>query len=107
MMDTHRKEKKGFVSLGSVLPNILSSIRKDGDAQLLQVWKLWDRSVGEAIAKNTRPSAFKGKLLLVEVTSSAWIHELQFLKSDIINKLNNALGKELVEEIKFKIGSFK
>ena len=86
-MNRSSKEKKGFVSLGSVLPNILSSIRRDGDAQLLQVWKLWDRSVGEAIAKNARPSAFKGKLLLVEVTSSAWIHELQFLKSDIINKL--------------------
>ncbi len=106
-MDRSKKEKKGFVPLGSVLPNVLSSIRKEGDAPLLQVWELWDRSVGETIAKNARPSAFKGTLLLVEVTSSAWIHELQFLKSDIINKLNEALGKALVKEIKFKIGSFK
>ncbi|MFC1813872.1 DUF721 domain-containing protein [Thermodesulfobacteriota bacterium] len=60
--------------------------------------------VGKAIAENARPAAFKGKMLLVHVTSSTWIHELQFLKKDIIRKVNNALGEEQVEEIKFKIG---
>jgi len=57
--------------------------------------------------QNAQPLAFKGKLLLVEVTSSAWLHELQFLKGDIIKNLNDALGKELISEIKFKIGSFR
>ena len=61
-------------------------------------------AVGEVIARNARPGAFKGKLLLVNVTSSTWAHQLQFLKKDIIKKVNDALGKELVEEIKFKIG---
>jgi predicted nucleic acid-binding Zn ribbon protein len=40
----------------------------------------------------------------VNVTSSTWMHQLQFLKKDIIKQINHALGKELVEEIKFKIG---
>jgi predicted nucleic acid-binding Zn ribbon protein len=106
-MDRNRKKKNEFVALGTILPSVLRSIRKDGDAQLLQVWELWGPTVGEAISRNARPSAFKGKLLLVEVTSSAWIHELQYLKPDIIKKLNEAMGEALVEEIKFKIGSFK
>ena len=50
------------------------------------------------------PVAFKGKLLLVHANSSPWLHHLQFLKKEIIVKVNQALGRELVGDIKFKIG---
>ena len=99
-----RKNVKEFTQIGNVISNVLQSYRHEADEGLAQIWNLWDRAVGENIAKNTRPEAFKGKLLLVNVTSSAWAHELQFLKSDIIAKVNEVLGKALVEEIKFKVG---
>ena len=105
MMKNRRKKQKGLIPLGTVLPNLLKSIRTGSDAQLVEVWELWDGVVGEMIAKNSRPAVFKGKLLLVEVSSSTWMHQLQFLKADIIEKINDAFGKELVEEIKFKIGT--
>jgi len=60
--------------------------------------------VGEAVAKNAKPAGFKGKILLVNVVSSVWIQELQYYRNDMIRKLNEALGKELVCDIKFKIG---
>ena len=104
-MKNRRKKQKELVPLGTVLPNLLKSIRTGSDAQLVEVWELWDDVVGETIAKNARPAAFKGKLLLVEVSSSTWMHQLQFLKADIIEKINDAFGKEMVDEIKFKIGS--
>ena len=104
-MKNRRKKQKELVPLGSVLPNLLKSIRTGSDAQLVEVWELWDDVVGETIAKNARPAAFKGKLLLVEVSSSTWMHQLQFLKADIIEKINDAFGKEMVDEIKFKIGT--
>jgi predicted nucleic acid-binding Zn ribbon protein len=100
-----RRKQKELVPLGTVLPNLLKSIRSGSEAQLVRVWELWDNAVGETIAKNARPAAFKGKLLLVEVSSSTWMHQLQFLKTEIIAKINNAFGKEAVEEIKFKIGT--
>ena len=99
-----KKRKNEVVHIGSVINKVLKTHRHEFDEDLAQVWSLWDRAVGEAIAKNTRPAAFKGKLLLVNVVSSTWMHELQFLKKDIIKKINEALGKALVEEIKFKIG---
>ena len=105
-MNSRRNKQKEPVSLSKVLPDILKSIRTGSDAQLVKVWELWDSVVGQTIAKNTRPAAFKGKLLLVEVSSSPWMHQLQFLKSDIIEKINQAFGQEMVEEIKFKIGTF-
>lgn len=98
------KDKKDFSHIGSVIGKMLGSYRQESDEDLVKVWSIWDQAVGEAVAKNARPGAFKGKLLLVNVNSSTWAHQLQFLKKDLIKKVNNALGKNLVEEIIFKIG---
>jgi len=99
-----RKKNKELTPIGKVISNVLKSYRRESDEDLVQIWSLWDGAVGEAIAKNARPEAFKGSLLLVNVISSTWAHQLQFLKKDIIEKVNKALGKALVEDIKFKIG---
>jgi predicted nucleic acid-binding Zn ribbon protein len=93
-----------FEHIGTIIGNVLKTCRNDIDENLTQVWDLWDRAVGDGIAQNARPAAFKGNLLLVNVTSSTWMHQLQFLKNDMIKQINQALGKELVKEIKFKIG---
>ncbi len=98
------KPKTDFSHIGGIIDDVLGQYRREADGELTQVWQIWDDTVGEPIAKNAQPAAFKGKLLLIHVTNSTWIHQLQFLKSDIISRLNAALGKPLVEEIKFKIG---
>ena len=98
------KENKGFAQIGSVVGKMLNQCRSESDIGMTEVWRLWESAVGKAIAENARPAAFKGTMLLVHVTSSTWIHELQFLKKDIIRKVNDALGEEKIEEIKFKIG---
>ena len=41
---------------------------------------------------------------MVNVSSAPWMQQLQFLKPELIEKLNETLGKELVEDIRFKIG---
>ena len=105
-MNNRRKQQKEPVTLGTILPNLLKSLRSGSDTQLVRVWELWDDVVGKTISENARPAAFKGNLLLVEVSSSTWMHQLQFLKSDIIKKINDAIGQVSVEEIKFKIGTF-
>ena len=71
---------------------------------MTDVWDIWTRVMGEPLAQNTQPAAFKGKILLVHVSSSVWLHQLQFMKQDLIEKVNDACGCRLVEEIKFKIG---
>ena len=101
-----RKPKKDFVHIGSIIADVLKQYRRESDREFIQVWHVWDKVVGETIATNAQPAAFKDDLLLVHVTSSAWIHQLQFLKADLISNLNAALDKPVVAEIKFKIGPF-
>ena len=99
-----KKNNKGVEHIGSVIDNVLKTYQCESGGNMEQVWHLWDSTVGETIAANAQPEAFKGKILLVNVTSSVWLHQLRFLKEDIINNINHALGETFVEEVKFKIG---
>ena len=105
-MDDHDKRSE-FVHIGHILDNVLKSYRTEADSGLRAVWHLWDAAVGDAIAQNARPAAFKGNLLIVHVSNSTWIHQLQFLKNDLISALNTALGQPLLTDIRFKIGSLE
>ena len=100
-------KQSDFVHIRNILDDVLKPYQSSPDFELKEVWRLWDEAVGKTIAQNARPAAFKGELLIVHVNSSTWIHQLQFLKNDMITKLNAALGKPLIEEIKFKIGPLK
>ncbi len=99
-----RKDKTKLVHIGSIIDTVLKTCRRESDGELIQVWHVWDGIVGDVIAKNAKPAAFKGRILLVYVSSSTWIHQLQFLKAEMIGKLNQALGKQLIDDLKFKIG---
>jgi predicted nucleic acid-binding Zn ribbon protein len=99
-----KKQKAKFEHIGSILTDVLKTYRKDADGELVQIWQVWDEIVGEVIAQNAKPAAFKGKILIVHVSSSTWVHQLQFLKKEMIAKLNNAFGKALIDDLKFKIG---
>ncbi len=105
-MSRHRKPNRQFTHIGAVLRRTLSGYRSGADGDLSRIFDLWAGAVGGAIADNAQPAAFKGRRLVVHVNSSAWLHQLQFLKTDIIEKVNSALGKPLVDEIQFRIGPF-
>ncbi len=105
VMKKKRKKLKESVHISSVINNILSTHRQKANSGLSQIWSFWNDAVGKTIAENAQPAAFKGKVLLVHVTSSTWIHELRFLEKGIIHNINSISGENLVEEIKFKIGA--
>lgn len=91
--------------IGSILTKSLLVCRSGGDGDMLRIWDIWTEAVGEAIAGNSRPASFKGHLLVVHVSNSSWLYHLNFHKNDIMDKLNQALGSELVRELELRIGS--
>ena len=62
---------------------------------------LWDEVVGENIAENTNPEKVEHGTLLVTVENSPWRQELVFKKKEIIDKLNNKIGKKTIKDIRF------
>ncbi|MEA2061330.1 MAG: DUF721 domain-containing protein [Thermodesulfobacteriota bacterium] len=97
--------KNNMTHISSVLDSALENFRVTSDTEMIRIWKLWDEAVGDTIARNAKPGAFKKDILLVHVSSSVWMQQLRFLKQDLISRINFALGQELVREIRFKIAN--
>ncbi len=64
----------------------------------------WNELVGPRISQRTRPDGIYGRTLVIEVISSAWLHELNLLRAQILASLLERIGQpRLFEELRFKI----
>lgn len=100
-----RSKQKNMTHIGNILGDSFCTFRTGADGEIARIWSLWQSAVGETIAQNSRPAAFKGNLLQINVSNSVWLQHLTFLKAELIDKINSALGGELIKELKFKIGN--
>ncbi len=62
----------------------------------------WESIVGKPIAQRTIQKYIREKTLYLEMNSSVMRDELQHLKEEIITKVNEAAGKELITTIFLK-----
>ena len=67
---------------------------------------VWEQAVGPQIASQSRPEYLRKETLAVKVASSVWMHQLHFLKEEIIGKVNASMGSPVVKDIRFTIGPF-
>jgi predicted nucleic acid-binding Zn ribbon protein len=102
-----RDAKLGPSAAGKALGSVL---KKHGIASEIREHRLliqWEKVVGPRVAARTTPDALDKGTLWVRVDSSSWMHQLSFLKSDIIAKANALCGQELVTDIRFHLGRRK
>jgi hypothetical protein len=65
----------------------------------------WREIVGELVASRSWPDGLDKGVLYVEVKSSAWLHQLSFLKGEIVARANALVGDPpLVHEVRFHLG---
>ncbi len=79
-------------------------VRKKGYRKSLVRYRalsVWYDVVGEELGKHTKPLRIKDGILKVGVTSPGWSQQLSFLKRQILERLNKALGEKVVEELRF------
>jgi predicted nucleic acid-binding Zn ribbon protein len=100
---TKRKDSK-LIHISDILSSALGRYRPAKDTDMTRIWEIWDVAVGRPIAMNAKPDAFKDGHLTVNVSSSSWIHQLKFLEREMIKTINKQMDKNLVKQIRFKIG---
>lgn len=90
--------------LGSVLEKMLQ--RKSMWRQYRQclIVEEWADAVGRDVAAVTRARQLKKGRLWVTVKDSTWSYHLSLLKPQLLKKLNEYAGDELVQEIYFQVG---
>ena len=61
----------------------------------------WDKVVGGIIANHTTNLYVKNKILYVKLDSSVIRNELYMERTNLVKKLNDEIGKKVIDEIVF------
>lgn len=62
----------------------------------------WEKTVGPLISKHTTEIFISGKKLYVKVDSSPLKQELLYSRTQLMEELNEKVGKQVIEEIVLK-----
>ncbi len=71
---------------------------------LARVQEIWERTVGPAIAASARPTAERDGVLTVVCEASVWAQELDLMASQLLPRLNDALGGDTLRELRCRSG---
>ncbi len=93
-----------LIHISDILNSALGKFRPAQDTWMMRIWDIWEDAVGNPIATNAKPDSFKDGTLIVNVSSSTWIHQLTFLEKEMVLNINKHLDQPLVKKIRFKIG---
>ncbi len=102
-----RREPSSPRLLGDILPETLRKKALYLPTKDRPLIDAWNRAVGAQISSKAQPDRIKDDVLYVRVSTSVWMHELQFMKQDIIAKLNGIFGGNRVSQIRFFIGEIE
>jgi predicted nucleic acid-binding Zn ribbon protein len=71
---------------------------------LARVQEVWERTTGPAIAAAARPTAERDGVLTVLCDAAVWAQELDLMGSELVPRLNAALGAEAIRELRCRTG---
>ncbi len=105
-MSRHERPKlKRAESVSELLKKLLGDKGLDERLPRYQAWLVWDKIVGEQIAKRARPLRIREKILEVRVDHPVWMQQLQMLKPQILKKLHEQLPDCDIEDIYLRRGT--
>ncbi len=61
---------------------------------LARVQRCWTQAVGDVVAREAEPVSERGGVLTVACRSSTWAQELELLSTELLSRVNRALGGE-------------
>jgi predicted nucleic acid-binding Zn ribbon protein len=71
---------------------------------LARVQEVWERTVGPAVAADTRPTRERDGVLTVTCAAAVWAQELDLMAGELLPRLNAALGAEAIRELRCRTG---
>ena len=95
-------EKSNTQSMSEAIRAYLKESKLEKPLKERQLINSWESLLGKTIARATREIYIRDGKLIVTLTSSVIRNELYMLQDEIIRKLNNAAGEELLKGMALK-----
>jgi predicted nucleic acid-binding Zn ribbon protein len=89
------------VKLGDMLAGVLEERGLKDQVRRMEVLELWPELVGEHVARVTRAKGVSEATLFVEVRTSAWLMELNMMKGEFLQSVNERLPETPIQKIVF------
>ncbi|MCS7249330.1 MAG: DUF721 domain-containing protein [candidate division WOR-3 bacterium] len=97
------KKAEKLISLKEALPEVLKKLGLLDKLMEKEIIFKWKEIVGENFPSQIKPINIENKILYLKVPSPEWKAELSYLKDELINKINQKMGVEIVKDIKIFI----
>tara|TARA_Y100001947_G_scaffold143496_1_gene136601 strand:- start:48 stop:338 length:291 start_codon:yes stop_codon:yes gene_type:complete len=94
--------KSNQQSIGAVIRKLLKNQKLEGRLKELDVLKLSEELLGKNLMKYINDLSVKNGTLIIKVKSAVVRNELSYQKSEIIKKINEQVGNEILKEIILK-----
>jgi len=98
------RKSKAPEPVNAVLERVLGSLNLGIKVKQYRIWDVWNSVVGEAIARQAQPQQIRAMVLWVAVSNSTWMQQLEFMKRQIIERINERIGETVIRDIRFRIG---
>jgi predicted nucleic acid-binding Zn ribbon protein len=95
-------ERSNTQNIGDVIRAYLKESGLDKPLKERQLIQSWESLLGRSVARATTRIFIRDRKLFVYLSSSVIRNELFMLQDDILKKMNEAAGEELVREIILK-----
>ena len=93
--------KSSFKTLGQSINSLLNQLGVENKVKSYQIIELWPDIVGEKISEIAKAERVFEKILYVKVKGTTWRTELLFQKMEILRKIDNTIGKNIIKDIRF------
>ena len=89
--------------LGNVIATSIKRLDLGTRLEEYGVWPIWNEIVGDVVARNAQPEKIRNGTLFIKCSSPVWMHQLQFMKEMIDEKLNDRLRRDIVKTLFFVV----
>ena len=98
-MRTH--SNKRWETGNEIISRAINNLNLTAEFDKHKIFFCWSNIVGKEMARYILPQKLEYKILYVYASSSAWANNFQYLKPEVISKINKFVDKDLVSEIVF------
>lgn len=95
-------KRRNFEPIGSVITQFLKENQIDTRLNETRAIQVWRDLMGSGVANYTREIYVRNGVLYVHLSSAVLRHELSLSRSNMILRINEQLGQEVLVDILFR-----
>jgi len=98
-------EQDDLTALGTVFAGVYSTKQWTTQWRLFRLLQNWPAIVGAEVARLTTPAFFRRETLWLHVQDSAWMHHLQYVKPDLLARINLHLAEQPIVDLRWQLSA--